>query len=319
MRRVPVRNLIAFVWALGLAAAPLAAQQGTINPRIPPPPPPAEQPAPKPAPPPQPIPPVQPAPPVAQPALQPKPPEPPPTLPQRVVISAGTRIAVVLDTPLSTRIARQGQPISFRTSEPLRTAGRLEIPRDTEITGFVVEVRRPGTFGKSGSLRVKVDRIALGTGGSTEIAARLDSPDMKGRGRLTSDSRRTTDLAQLAVYSIEGTLLGAQIKGGKGAAVGAGAGALAALIIMMSHHGADVYLEPGMPFEVILEQPVELAGKDVYAAQQSYERAHAASYGSDPNSAGGNSSAAPRNSDGSPVDPDRPVLKRRPKKYPSQP
>jgi len=285
-----------------LIGLPAAAQQGTINPRIPPPPPPPEQPAPQPAP--------EPA---AQPAAQPKtaePPAAPPALPPSVIIPAGTRIAVVLDTPLSTRIAHQGQQVTFRTSDPLRVHDLLEIPRETAFTGSVVEVKRPGHFGKPGVLRVKVDRINLSTGASAEVAARLDSPDMKGQGRLSSDNNRATDLGSLALYTIEGTLLGAQIKGGKGAAVGAGAGATVALLIMMSRKGSDVYLEPGMPFVVILDRPVALAGTEVYAAQQSYARSRRLDQ---PQTAGDNTEVE-RNADGTPVDPDRPKLKRRPKK-----
>jgi hypothetical protein len=306
MRRISVKRARVWVWAVALAAGlalPAAAQQGTINPRIPPPPPPPEQPAPPPQP---------------EPAPQPKPPKPvapPASLPRTVVIPAGTRIAVVLDTPLSTRIAKQGQTVTFRTSDPLRVHDLLAVPPETAFTGSVVEVKRPGAFGKSGVLRVQVDRMNLSTGATSEVAARLDSPDMKGHGRLSSDSKRGTDLANLAVYTLEGTLLGAQIKGGKGAAVGAGAGAAIALLIMMSRKGADLYLEPGMPFIVILDRAVELPGAEVYAAQQSYARSRATQ-----SSAAGASSGSDeteRNPDGNGADPDRPKLKRRPRR--SQP
>jgi hypothetical protein len=313
------------IWALTLTVLPAAAQQGTINPRIPPPPPPEE---PAPQPPPQ---------PVAQPAPQPKapeptaprptvpapPPAPPPSLPATVAIPAGTRIAVVLDTPLSTRIARQGQQVTFRTSEPLRVADQLEIPPETAVTGSVVEAQRPGSFGKAGVLRVKVDRINLPNGTSKQIVARIDSPDLKGSGRSSSDNNRTTDLYSLIMYTAEGTLLGAQIKGGKGAAVGAGAGAAVALLIMMSKRGADVYLEPGMPFVVTLDQMVELPGTEVYAAQQSYARSHRLSAAnvrgaghdasSGTNTSGAEGSEIERDPDGTVLDSDRPKLKRRPK------
>lgn len=299
------RTVCAFlcVWLLALAALvalPAAAQDGTINPRVPPPPPPSEPPAPAPI--------SQPAP---EPA-EPPPALPPPSLPASVVIPPGTRVAVVLDTPLSTRISRQGQLVTFRTSDPLPINDQLEIPPETSFTGAVVEAKRPGAFAKPGVLRVTVNRINLSTGAAREVAARLDSPDMKGRGRLSSDSSRATDLASLAMYTLEGTLLGAQIKGGKGAAVGAGAGAAVALIIMMSRKGSDVYLEPGMPFLIILDRPVELPGAEVYAAQQSYARTHT-SY---PNQVGSPSSPSEpeRNADGTTADPDRPQLKRRPKK-----
>lgn len=305
------RFAFAVVWicALVLAGLPAVAsgediretegaQQGTINPRLPPPPPPPEEPARAPEAPPK----------------LPEPAAPPADLPAKVAIPAGTRLAVVLDTPLSTRIARQGQLVSFRTSDALRVAEQLELPPETGFTGSVVEVKRPGRFGKPGVLRVKVDRLNLSTGATQEIVARLDSPDLTGRGRLSSDSNRTTDLYNLALYTLEGTLLGSQINGGKGAAIGAGAGALAAVLIMMSRRGADIYLEPGMPFLVILDRPVELSGLDVFTAQQNYSRAQGSINGSDGN-AGVNSGSSEiqRDPEGAVLDSDRPKLKRRPK------
>ncbi len=301
-----------------LVALPAAAQQGGINPRLPPPPPPPDEPAPRPTLP-------TPTPggglkPAAIPAA-PEPAAPPPDLPASIAVPAGSRFAVVLDTPLSTRISRKGQAVTFRTSDALRLSDQLEIPPETAFTGTLVEVRRPGGFGKAGSLRVKVESINLETGPTAEVLARLDSPDMKGQGRLTTDSKHTTDLYSLTLYTLEGTLLGAQIHGGKGAAIGAGAGAAVALIIMMAHRGQDLYLEPGMPFQVILDRPVELPGKGVWTAQQNYARAHwtppASGDGSDgaggSNSPSGDRAESQRNPDGSPVNPDRPRLKRRPK------
>ena len=346
MRRTTPRNgsalvwSLVLVWVLVLSIWPAAGQQGTINPRIPPPPPPPEKPEPPTAP--------QPGKPpggtTPQPAANPtggphpnaapssfettpqpaEPTAPPAWLPATVAIPAGTRIAVILETPLSTRIARQGQLVTFRTSDSLRLTDQLEIPPETAFTGSVIGVKRPGSFGKSGALRVKLERMNLTTGATAAVLARLDSPEMNGRGRLTTDNRHSADLLSLAGYTLEGTLLGSRIKGGKGAAVGAGAGAMAALIILMSKKGSDVYLEPGMPFQVILDQGVALPGDSVWAAQQSYARTHGPAgektRGPDntPVATSGdtNRSEVERNPDGSVVDPDRPRLKRRPKSYP---
>src|SRR5262249_61225900 len=118
-----------------------------------------------------------------RPSRRAKTPPAPSTLPATVQIPASTRIAVVLDTPLSTRIARQGQAVTFRTSDPLRIANQLEVPPETTITGSVVEVKRPGSFGKSGVLRVMVDRINLSTGTTRDLVAHVDSADLKANGR----------------------------------------------------------------------------------------------------------------------------------------
>ncbi len=334
MRRFSPGLALRLVLTLMLAALPLAAQQSPINARITPPPPPPEKPA---TPPPTAKPATQSnggaiaqpgtdsatgAPPIAAPSAAPAAPAelaPPPDLPGHVAIPAGSRIAVVLDTPLSTRISRAGQKVTFRTSNAVRLEDGLEIPPDTAFTGSVVEVKRPGGFGKSGVLRVKVDGFELTAGASAPVVAHLESQDINAKGRLTTDNKHTTDLYSLAMYTLEGTLVGSQIKGGKGAAVGAGAGALAALIIMMSHRGQDVYLEPGMPFQVLLEKPVDLPGKSVWGAQHDYARAHPVGVRSTDGSENGgftresDTSGAEASPGGSDPDPDRPKLKHRPR------
>jgi hypothetical protein len=284
-----------FLLALTLAAFSLPAiaqQPPIINPRIPPPPPPAETPA-------------TPAPVVAPAPATPAPVAPPVRIqfPEKVIVPAGTHFAVTLDTPVSTRISKKGQIVNFRTSEALPVSDNLVIPPDTLFIGKVVEARRPGSFGRTGALRVKVERIELSNGAGAEVAAKLDSPDMNGKGRLNSDNNRTANLINLAMYSAQGTLLGARIGGGKGAAIGAGSGAALALILLMSRHGTDVYLEPGMPFEVALDQPVTLPGQAVAAAQP--KNSTSASGNGSEN--GGPESTEPSTGD------NRPKLKHRPK------
>jgi len=230
-------------------------------------------------------------------------------LPATLVIPAGTHIAVVLDTPLSTRISKPGQIVTFRTVDPLPVRDTLEIPPETAFTGSVVKAHRPGAFGKAGELRVKVERINLSTGATADVVARLDSADPDAKGRISSDHNRAADLYSLATWTLQGTLLGGQIKGGKGAAVGAAAGATLAMIILASRRGPDVYLEPGTPFLVVLDQSVALPGAEVFAAQQHYAQTHA----SDANASSAGPSEIQRNPDSADLDSNRPKLKHRPK------
>jgi hypothetical protein len=234
---------------------------------------------------------------------------PPPAVepvPERVLLPSGTVLSVVLETPLSTRIAKQGQKVTFRTSAPTQLSEGLELPRDTAIEGTVLEARKPGGFGRAGSVRVKIDHVEVSPNYRAPLVARLQSAETDKQGSIRADNARGTDMIELAQYTLVGTLLGARIGGGKGAGVGAGAGVLTALIIMMSHRGPDVYLEPGMPFVVIVDESVELPGKEVADAQSSYAAAHAAAI------AGGSDSSVDPNMTIPPNE--RPVLKRRPKK-----
>lgn len=240
-----------------------------------------------------------------------EPPEYIPVLPAYVEIPSGTSVDVVLDTPLSTRISKTGNRVMFRTSSGLPMEGGLELPPETAIVGSVVEVQKPGSFGKSGVLRVRVDHIELTSGARASLAGRIHSQDLDARGRTPSDNTRAANLVDLAMWTLQGTMVGANIKGGKGAAVGAGAGATIATILMALRKGRDVYLEPGMPFTIVLDRRVELPGEAVYRSQKAYERQNGsfseaeASRSAIPSTTGARETAK---------DPDRPILKRRPKK-----
>jgi len=278
--------IVAAAALLGTARPSSGQQQGPINPQVPPPPPVAEAPAPTDAgaPPHEALPPATPPAPAAlstwkdhltlgsaERATAPL--MPPPDLPDRIAIPAGTRIPVVLETPLSTRFSRKGQTVIFRTSGSLAVGQDLEIPPGTEIRGRLAEVSRPGVFGKSGALSVTVERIALPAGSTANLRAQLRSPGMNARGRLTTEARRSLGLQSLMVLSLQGTLAGAQF-GSKAAGIGAGAGAAIAAVLMMSQRGRDVSIAAGTPFSVRLREDLDLPAQAVFLAQQDYARTH---------------------------------------------
>jgi hypothetical protein len=284
MRRMGVTLVSLFVILLACGAA--YAQQGQINPRIPPPPP-EETPAPAPAP-------VE---------VAPAPPPPPAT----VELAAGTRIPVVLDTALSTRITKKGESAIFRTTQSIPVHDTLEIPPDTEIVATVIEARKPGGFGKPGTLKIQLTGIRLANGAEQRLAARLDSPDTK-QGRISADRNRSANVADLAQWAVLGTLGGLRVGGGKGAGYGAATGAAIGLVILMARRGPDLYLEPGMPFDVVVDQPVTLPGAEVQAAQENYARLNGPG---SPGYSGAVSQTDPQDDSRVPAS-RRPVLKRRP-------
>jgi hypothetical protein len=220
----------------------------------------------------------------------------PADLPERIAIPAGTRIPIVLETPLSSRSSHRGQIVVFRTTGAVALGEDLQLPPGVEVRGRVAEVTRPGTFGRAGALRVIVDRMVLPGDSAAVLLAQLRSADINSRGRLTNENRRLMDRQGLVVLSLQGALAGAQF-GGKAAGIGAGAGAAVAVVLMMSKKGRDVSVSPGTPFSVRLQQDADLPAPAVYWAQQEYVTRHA---------------GALYDSDEEPDDGTRPVLKRRP-------
>ena len=209
----------------------------------------------------------------------------PSNLPERIAIPAGTRIPIVLETPLSSRFSHQGQAVIFRTTSALALGQELEIPPGVEVRGRVAEVTRPGVFGRSGGLRVTVERMVLPGAPAASLRAQLRSADINARGRLTTDGRRSLDRQGLVVLSLQGALAGAQF-GGKAAGIGAGAGAAIAAALMMSQRGRDVSVSAGTPFSVRLQQDADLAAPAVFWAQQDYASNHPSPAASEDGNAG---------------------------------
>jgi hypothetical protein len=244
-------------------------------------------------------------------------PPPPPPVPFRVTVPAGTKIEVVLDTPVSTRISHDGQLIHFRTSDPVYVNGKMALASDSELSGKVTEVHKPGFFGSAGRVKMQVNGIDLPGGTQKEITATLAPTDPQATGKAPSEGTKAANILNTVLWTTQGTLIGAQVAGGKGAAIGAGGGAAIAMLILMSKHGQDVYLEPGTPFEVTLKQPTTFwttvpgaggAAAATSAASEASEgsnsEATASPYKSNGTQTG---SVDPRN------DPTRPKLRHRPK------
>jgi hypothetical protein len=195
-----------------------------------------------------------------------------PELPGQVAIPMDRPIRVSLDTPLSTRISKQGEAVTFRVAYSILLGDGLEVPPYTEILGHVSEVKKPASFGKPGVLRVAVDRIRLDPDGGADLRAHVDSAEWKAENRTVADRGRPTNLYNVMLGSAGGAILGGVLGGAKGAAIGAGAGIGTAVLLKMAHRGDDVYIEPGTSFSVVLDQPVYLNGAAVYAAQQKFKQ-----------------------------------------------
>jgi hypothetical protein len=220
-----------------------------------------------------------------------------------VTIPAGTRIAVVLDVPVSTRISHKGQAIRFRTTESLMVDGRMELPSDSTFGGKLLDVKKPARFGIEGNIVLAVDTLELADGSHAPITAKLQATDPQASGKPGDHSKSATILSS-ALWTAQGTLLGLAIGGAHGAAIGAGAGGAIAVGILASKRGHDVYLEPGTPFLVNLDQPVTFQALRPATPAPSVEASSQAEAGStDAASTDGSTSG----------DPDRPKLKVRPK------
>ena len=76
-------------------------------------------------------------------------------------VPTGTHIPLVLHNAISTRSARQGDPVYFETLFPVMVDGRVAIPAGSYISGEITESKRPGRVKGRAELMVKLTTMIL--------------------------------------------------------------------------------------------------------------------------------------------------------------
>jgi type IV secretion system protein VirB10 len=172
-------------------------------------------------------------------------------------------VPLSLKQGISTKTAREGDPVYAATAFPFVVNDRVVIPAGTYIQGKITHVQRGGHVKGRAELLIHFTSMIYPSGytvmlgGSVENtpgAERTSMKDSEGTIRQDSDAGRKARAA--ATGATTGAVIGAVSGGGKGAGIGAGAGGLAGLAIAMLSRGADVRLEPGTSIEMEIQREV---------------------------------------------------------------
>jgi hypothetical protein len=180
-----------------------------------------------------------------------------------LTIPSGTRVPLSLKQAISTKTAREGDPVYAETAFPFVVNDRVVIPAGTYIQGKITHVKRGGHVKGRAEVLIHFTSMIYPSGytvmlgGSVENtpgAERTTMKDSEGTIRQDSDAGRKAKAA--AEGAGTGAVIGAVTNGGKGAGIGAGIGGVAGLAIAMLSRGADVRLEPGTSIEMEIQREV---------------------------------------------------------------
>jgi hypothetical protein len=182
-----------------------------------------------------------------------------------ITIPAGTRIPISLKQAISTKAAREGDPVYAETSFPFVVNDRVLIPVGTYIQGKITHVQRGGHVKGRAELLIHFTSMIYPSGytvmlgGNIENAPGAEKTSMKDQeGTIRQDSDAGRKAKDAAGGATTGAVIGAVTGGGKGAGIGAGVGGVAGLAIAMLSRGADVRLEPGTSLEMEIQREVPL-------------------------------------------------------------
>lgn len=180
-----------------------------------------------------------------------------------MTIPAGTRIPLSLKQAISTKTAREGDPVYAETSFPFVVNDHVVVPAGTYIQGKILRAQRGGHVKGRAELLIHFTSMiypngyTVMLGGSIENTPGAEKTSMKdSEGTIRQDSDAGRKAKDAAEGATTGGVIGAVTGGGKGAGIGAGVGGVTGLAISMLSRGADVRLEPGTSIEMEIQREV---------------------------------------------------------------
>jgi hypothetical protein len=146
-------------------------------------------------------------------SYQPSAPPAPPSGP--VTVASGVLLPVRTSEPLDSKKVKPGDYFQGTLAQNVYVGNVLAIPRGAQVTGRIVDVKKPGELKGGASIALQLTNLNLG-GNSYSLATDVYDTSSPGKGGYTAAN--TVGAAAL------GAVIGAVAGGGPGAAIGAVAG-----------------------------------------------------------------------------------------------
>jgi len=187
-----------------------------------------------------------------------------------LVIPAGTKVPLALKHAISTKSAREGDPVYAQTNLPVVLNDRILIPAGTYVQGKISRVQRAGRVKGRAEMLMHFTTLIFPNGYTVLLPGALDqipgteNTKMKDEeGTIQQAGQKGKDAGQIATAAGEGAEGGAIVgavasRSTGGTLAGAGAGAALGAAIAMLSRGNDVRLESGTTVEMIIQREVTL-------------------------------------------------------------
>jgi hypothetical protein len=185
--------------------------------------------------------------------------------PSAVTIPAGTRVLMVLTSPLHTTSGTAGSGLYLETLYPVIEGNRVVIPAHTYVQGVVEADKRPGHVDRVAEFRFRFTTLIFPNNFVAPIQGALQSiPGAKNiRTQDTNGALKTVDqtekvIAPTAVSAVGGAIIGSEHSFGIGKFTGAGLGAALGLGAVLLKRGDEINLARGTNVEMVLQAPLIL-------------------------------------------------------------
>ncbi|HLK52633.1 MAG TPA: hypothetical protein VKU42_04210 [Candidatus Angelobacter sp.] len=187
------------------------------------------------------------------------------TAPSTVTIPAGTRVLMVLKSPLHTTSGTAGSGLYLETLYPVIQDNRVVIPAHTYVQGVVETEERPGHVKRTAEFQFRFTTLIFSNNFVAPINGVLQS--IPGAGNIRAHDKdgtlETVDQTEKVVTpavigAVSGATIGSNHNFGIGKFTGAGLGAALGLGSVLLKRGDAINLVPGTHIEMVLQAPLNL-------------------------------------------------------------
>ena len=187
--------------------------------------------------------------------------------PEKLVVPVGTKFRASLQTPISSKLSEVGDPVALQLMEPLRIDDRHVLPRGSELTGRVTQVKSSGRIKGRAEVYALVNELTTNYGSEPIIVSIVAADDMlqdekiktDEEGKLIANRSIGNDLGQAAkgagLGSLATTPVAIATDSVAPAIAGPAAGALAGLLL---GRGKEIRLPVGTVFRMRLDKELVL-------------------------------------------------------------
>ena len=180
-------------------------------------------------------------------------------------IPQGAHALLRLVNSISTRTAREGDYIYFRTAAPIAAGGTIVVPAESYVQGVVTRSVRSGRVKGRAELAIRIETLTLASGKVIKLTPRLAAVDsgetdqkvVGNENEVKQGTSHGEDAVKIATTGGVGAAIGGMAdRSWRGAGIGAGAGSAVGLATVLLTRGREVELRQGSTIDVVFERPV---------------------------------------------------------------
>jgi hypothetical protein len=201
-----------------------------------------------------------------------------------VTIAQGTLVQVRTSEAVTSKRAKDGEPVQFTVIHDVAVGGVLAIPRGATVHGVITDVKKAGALGGSPELALKL--VSLDLGGKSYP---LDTDEFKVKGPNKAGQTVGSAFGGAVLGAIIGTAAGGRGSRGEDAGIGAGAGAAAGTAVSAASPGpaawipaealADFHLKAPLTVDPVDKQEAARLAAGLYQGGPTLYRRGYAPYG----------------------------------------